>query len=133
MHKVTTKDIGLIKKVGISLVISLICYLTVSLGCCIALFFSKNPTSGIKIISLLSFLLSGAASGFISAKIIKSQSLLASVFGSTAFSCALFVLSLFSGGNALNMIMNVVCYILISAFFTYLGGIKKRKTRRIRR
>ncbi len=132
MYKYASNQDGFLRRVSISFIISLISYLTLSLICCVGLFLTKNPTAPLKIVSFLSYLLSGAISGFISSKVIKAQPVVTSTVASLAFSCATFVISVFSGGNIVNMLMNIVCYVLISTLLAYLGSVKKSNKRRRR-
>ena len=89
----------------------------------------ENPIAKISLFALLAFLVSGAVSAFINAKRKVEGgtlfSLLSSLIASTLFFSVGLIVS--RGKIELSLLMNVLCYILISFVFARLASIKKKR------
>lgn len=102
---------------GISFIVSLIAYNT------------DNPTSNVKLLSLVSFLLSAAVSGFVNMKIMGGNEFKNPLFSSLIFLSAFFIAStIICGKITLGCIMNILCFLLVSVLFTFLGKRRGRKS-----
>ena len=129
MYKYAKQAYGFPKGCLVALLISLLSYLSLSLLCCTGVFMTKNLTVSLKLISFIAYLLSAAISGFMTAKLVKTNQIITEAIASLAFSCAIFIIALVSGGNALNTLMNIVCYCALAILSCYLGAGKRRKRR----
>ena len=114
----------------ICLAISVLSILTLSFIFAMIASMSKDPTGNLGIFSLATLLISGAISGFASAKIKKEGAIGFSALV-TLVSClimlvlCLIIIGKVSGGA----IMNYVCYMLMSVFFAFLGSREKKHKR----
>ena len=93
---------------------------------------TKNPLFSIKLTSLVTLLAAGAISGFAIAKYKGNLSLGISIAASASAAILMLVISLISAkGNVSGSIfMNYICYVMVSAFFAFIG--RKRKMHRHR-
>ncbi len=89
---------------------------------------SKDPTANTQILSIVSLLLSGGIGSFIITKLGKESGPFLSIVSSLLSIAVLLIISLVSNGKiTLASLMNALCFILISLFFTVLGKHKKTK------
>ena len=116
---------GILFSLGFLLVLSLIA----------AIFLTsvKNPTKNLGAVSLAVFLIGAAMSGFVNSKRGGENGILSSVITSGAFTLLMLVISLILAKGKLSgmVFMNYICYMLVSAFFAFIG--RKRTTRHRRR
>ncbi len=91
----------------------------------------KNPTANLKLFSLAVLLISAVISGYSISK--HNGNALSSIAVSAAFVGIMFIVSLiFAKGNVGGgVFMNYLCYMLVAAFFAFIG--RKREKRRHRR
>ena len=132
MYKYAKQADGFPRKCLTAFLISLFVYLFLSLLCCIGVFVTKNQAVSLKLISFIAYLLSAAISGFMTAKLVKTNQIITEAVAALAFSCAIFIIALISGGNVLNTLMNIICYCALAILFCYLGIGKKKRRRRNR-
>ena len=92
----------------------------------------KNPLLNIKTASLLVLLSAGAISGFAISKYKGELNLGISIAASIAVAAVMLVASLICSRGKLEggIFMNYLCYVLVSAFFSFVG--RKRKVHRRR-
>ncbi len=92
----------------------------------------KNPIETIAIGSLVAFMASGAISGFSIAKKNCGVGFRLSLLCSGLFIAIILVSSLILEKGSLSggALMNYLCYLMISAFFAFLGAREKRRGRR---
>ena len=92
----------------------------------------ENPISKIELGSLVTLLISGALSAFINAKYKGEGGTLYALLSALIASAAIFATGMIlSGGNGTaSLLMNVLCYLLVSALFAKLAGIKRKNGRR---
>ena len=118
------------KKIGVNLLIMLGIYILISLGTCLIMFFSADPTQNIFLFSVSAFLLSGIISGLILGKLNKGSRASLTV-ASLLFSFVVVIVSLLSCGKLLSAILNSVAYFMTFNLFVFLAQ-RKRKKHRIR-
>lgn len=96
------------------------------------LMMTENPTGKIKIASLIIFLVSGAISGFSVSALRKNGGILCAILSAGITSILIIATGLlFSGGSTGGaLFMNALCYMLVCALFSYLGGKRPTKRRR---
>ena len=94
----------------------------------------ENPVSLVSPSALLSYLISGAFSAFINAKRKGEGGTLSAILSSLLASALFFFVGLICsrGKIELSVLMNILCYILVSILFARLAGIKKKRRTRIR-
>ena len=94
---------------------------------------TKNPLLSIKMASLVTLLAAGAISGFVIAKYKGNLSFGISIAASATVAILMLAISLISakGNVSGGIFMNYLCYVLVSAFFSFVG--RKRSVRRHRR
>ena len=92
----------------------------------------KNPIEMIAIGSLIAFMTSGAVSGFSIARKNRASGIRLSLICSVIFIAIVLVASLLTKRGSISggMFMNYLCYLMISAFFAFLGAREKRRKRR---
>ena len=114
------------------IVISLISLFASSLVVSLVVSAMKNPVEVLSLGSLVAFMLSGAISGFVIAKKNKGMGFRASLFSSLFFIVAVFLVSLVlkKGSVSGSSLMNYLCYIMISAFFSFWGSREPHRRRR---
>ncbi len=97
--------------------------------------FFANPVSLLSISALLSFLVSAAAASFINAKRKGEGGTLSAILSSLLTSALFFAVGLIAsrGKIELSLLMNILCYLLVSALFAKLASVKKKRHSRIRR
>ena len=93
---------------------------------------TENPTGKIKIASLIIFLASGAISGFSVSALRKNGGILCAILSAGITSILIIGTGLIIGGGSTGgaLFMNALCYMLVCAFFAFLG--RKRPTKRRR-
>ena len=91
----------------------------------------ENPITFVGVSSLAALLVSGALSGFVIAKHKGEGGALTAFLSSIITSALIFATGLIcSGGKIqLSVLMNILCYILISALFARLKGLGKKRKR----
>ena len=89
----------------------------------------KNPIEVIAVGSLIAFMASGAISGFSIAKKNRGIGFRLSLLCSVIFIAIVLICSLILGKGSLSggNFMNYLCYLMISAFFAFLGAREKRR------
>lgn len=94
---------------------------------------TENPTRSIGIASMISFLLSGAITGFVISKVKRERGRIYSVVTALIFILCILIISFIVGkGDApLATLMNCVCYLLINLLFSFV--VRKQSTRKRRR
>ncbi len=91
----------------------------------------ENPISFVSIASLAAFLVSGAVSAFATAKYKGEGGTVTALLSSLLASAVIFAVGLICCGGKikLSLLMNILCYLLVSAIFARLAGIKKKRRR----
>ena len=91
----------------------------------------EDPISFLGAGSLASLLISGAISAFITAKYKGEGGFLSSLFSSLIFSLVIFSAALIIGKGKLGigLLMNILCYLLISVLFAKLATRKAKRKR----
>ena len=100
----------------------------------LVLTFFENPIALIAPFALLAFTVSAAVPSFLNAKR-KGEGGFLSAFLSSLLACAVFfsvALITSHGKISLSLLMNILCYILVSSLFAKLAGIKKKRHSRFR-
>ena len=89
----------------------------------------EDPMATIGYGSLGALILSGALSAFLTAKYTGEGGCPVAIVTSLIFSAAIFLSSLIFGGvgSIGAALMNSLCYLLVGALFSYLGGKKKER------
>ena len=108
-------------------------FLFVSFAVALIAYSGENPTSNVNLLSLISFLISAAASGFINIKRSAPSEFKAPIFSAVLFLAIFFIVSAVSCGSVtLSSLMNILSFLLIYLFFTFAGKKKsgKRHTKR---
>ncbi len=97
--------------------------------------FFANPVSLISIFALLSYLVSAAASSFINAKRKGEGGTVSAILSALLASALFFSVGLVTtrGKIELSLLMNILCYLLVSLLFAKLAGAKKKRRSKIRR
>ena len=95
-------------------------------------FYTKNPTSLIGLISIAVMLLTGAISGFSISKLKGEGGILISCLSSLLFILILLMIGLIAGGGHISLgnIINYLCYMAVSLLFSFFGRKKEKKYRR---
>lgn len=93
---------------------------------------TSNPVGSVKTVSLVALLVSGAISGFVISKRKGEGGFLASLLSALIFIGIIFALSLIlTKGNVGGVVlMNGLCYLLVSAFSSLLAKKRERRRRR---
>ena len=92
----------------------------------------KNPTAAIKPASLIIFLLCGAVSGFLTAKIKGKGGVAVSVISAFIFVVIMLLVALIVCRGKISgaALMNALCFMLTAALFAYFGRERKKNFRR---
>lgn len=92
----------------------------------------KNPISLLGIFGIAAYLSSGAISGFVNSKLKGEGGILFAILSSLIVSGVFLAIGIIASGgkSAPALLMNVLCYLLVSALFAKLASLKKKKFRR---
>lgn len=130
--KYSKKEAGVLKKLIICSLVSLILFPAVSLAFGIVIFNTDDPTGKIKLFSLLSFLTSGIISGFMNSKICRGNMKL-KVFSALLAALIFLLISLVASAGKIPgaTLINLAVYLCIVLLFSTLkaGGRNSRKRR----
>ena len=98
------------------------------------LLFLENPVSLVSLFSLLAYLVSAAASAFINSKRKGEGGTVFAILSSLLASAVFFSVGLVGsrGKLELSLLMNILCYILVSALFARLGSLKPKRHKRFK-
>ena len=121
------KEIGFIKRLGISVAVALgaIALLLVLGG--VVLYFTNDPMAYIDIASFALLLVSGLVSAFILTRGKSDARTRASVTSHIIVAVLLFLLSVVFGGFKTELLLDYICYLLISVLASLLFGRERRR------
>ena len=91
--------------------------------------FLENPIALISLSALLSYIISGAISAFVNAKRKGEGGTMSAILSSLSASCLFFLTGfvISRGKIELSLLMNILCYVLVSSLFAKLAGVKKKR------
>lgn len=111
----------------ICLSISVVSILLISIIFALVAEGSKDPTGNIGIFSLSALLISGAISGFVSAKIKGEKAIgFSALISLVTIFIMLMLCLIISGKVGSGALMNYLCYMLVSVFFSFIGSREKK-------
>ena len=127
-HKFKTTGASL----GISLVISFLILALCLTAVSLALSLFKNPRPFIGIGAIIAFLSSGALSASLNAKIKGEGGTLFAILSAFLAAGLFFAIGLVAsrGNSTIPLLMNILCYFLVSALFAKLSGRRKKRYKR---
>ena len=116
----------------LGLFFSFLSLLAISFISSLILISTENPTGSVGITSLFSLLAAGMLSGFVISKRNGEDGIKAALLSALAFVALMFAISLVSSKGKIDgaVLMNGLCYILISLPAALLGGKQKKRRRR---
>ena len=131
-HCGARRDMKISRVLIFGVIFSFITLFTVSILLSGLIMTTANPTGSAKRLSLVALLVSAAISGFTVAKRKSEGGAMSALFTSLIFAGLVLVISLISSRGSIKgvVFMNLLCYVMISVFFSFFAKKRQRRRRR---